>query len=271
MKRRRRRLLALVTVELRNLLKTDFELFDFDYQFDDANMKIEIENAIINYFYFYEIGDYSPERFKHNFKVKFLSAIEYYNKLYNTSLLEYDPLINYTMTEALERLGNTKANTTNLSTDQQQTDHTDSTDAQTNSSGTSGSTDSTEQSSDSTETAQTKHSDYPQDAFAGDYSSETSDNDFVKQQTTTTTGEQTGENTTETTSTTGGISQTVNAGTSESEQHSQTDNTESYEKTIEGMTGRTYQELIQSERDNILRIKAMIINELKPCFLMVYN
>lgn len=259
MKKWRWRLLALVTVELRNLLKTDFELFDFEYPFDDANMKAEIENTITDYFYFYEIGDYSPERFKHNFRVKFLSAIEYYNKLYNTTLLEYDPLINYTMTEALERLGNTTANTTSLSSDEQQTD------AQTNSSGTSGATDSTNQSVDSTETAQTNLSDYPQDTFTGDYSSETSENDFTKQQTTTSTGEQTGENTTETTSTTTGT-----AG-SESEQHSQTDNTESYEKTIEGMTGRTYQELIQLERNNILRIKAMIINELKPCFLMVYN
>ena len=251
--------MALLTVELRNLLKTNFELFDFEYQFDDINMKKEIENAIVDYFYFHEIGDYSPDRFKHNFRVKFLSAIEYYNKLYNTTLLEYDPLINYTMTEALERLGNTSANTTSLSSDQQQTD------AQTNSSGTSGATDSTNQTVNSTETAQTNLSDYPQDTFAGDYSSETSDNDFTKQQTTTSTGEQTGENTTKTTSTTTGT-----AG-SESEQHSQTDNTESYEKTIEGMTGRTYQELIQSERDSILRIKAMIINELKPCFLMVYN
>ena len=112
--------MALVTVELRNLLKTDFELFDFDYHFDDDNMKREIEKAITDYFYFYEIGDYSPERFKHNFRVKFLSAIEYYNKLYNTTLLEYDPLINYTMTEALERLGNTTANTTTTSSDEQQ-------------------------------------------------------------------------------------------------------------------------------------------------------
>ena len=263
--------MALVTVELRNLLQTDFELFDFDYHFDDANMKEEIENAIVDYFFFYEIGEHSPDRFKHNFRVKFLSAIEYYNKLYNTTLLEYDPLINYTMTEALERLGNTKANTTALSTDQQQTDHTDTTDAQTNSSGTSGATDSTEQTVDSTETGQTNQSDYPQDTFSGDYSSETSENDFVKQQTTTSTGEQTGENTTETTSKTDGISQTVNAGTHESEQQSQTDNTESYEKTIEGMTGRTYQELIQLERDSILRIKAMIIQELKPCFMLTYN
>ena len=96
--------MALVTVELRNLLKTDFELFDFEYSFDDDSMKKEIEQAVIDYYFFDEIGHYSPERFKHNFKTRFLSAIEYYNKLHNTTLLSYDPLINFSMNEALERL-----------------------------------------------------------------------------------------------------------------------------------------------------------------------
>ena len=45
---------------------------------------------------------------------------------------------------------------------------------------------------------------------------------------------------------------------------------ETYEKRIEGLTGRTYQELIQLERENLLRITSMIIQELKPCFILTY-
>ena len=114
--------MAQTTVELRHLLElSNFELFDFEYQFDDLVYKTEIERAIIDYFYFSEIGQETPDRFKHVFKRKWLEIIAYYNKLHNIDLIKFDPLVTYRMSETYEGTGKaeqvSKSNSAN-STDQ---------------------------------------------------------------------------------------------------------------------------------------------------------
>ena len=109
--------MAQVTVELRKLLQlNDFNLFDFEYQFDDLNFKQQIEQSVIEYYYSYEIGVETPQEFKRRFQAKWLSFIDYYNQIYNTTLLTYDTLINYKLTEALDQLA-TSNNTQNSVTD----------------------------------------------------------------------------------------------------------------------------------------------------------
>ena len=163
------------------------------------------------------------------------------------------------MNEALERLGKTESNVSTIGTDEQTATVDDQT---SNTSQTNASTDKT---TSETEVGSGQSSDYPQDTFTGDYRSEERENDVEREQTQGTTSEQT------TTGSSEGLSTTIGSGSSDMQQESTSDNTESYEKTIEGLTGRTYQELIQLERESIIRIKQMIIQELKPCFLMVYN
>lgn len=202
--------MAQVTVELRNLLKTDFELFDFEYPFDDGEFKKELEQAVIDYYYFYEICD-MPERFKHYFKSRWLRMIGGINELYNTTLLKYDILSNYSISEALEQL-NTSNNTQN--TTGNSSSHSDS-----NSLG----------------------SDYPQQPIAGgDYLSEanraTVDNEINDS--------------------------TKSVGTATEEK--------TYQKKIEGVTGTSYPELIAKHRENIINIKEMVIEAMKPCFILVH-
>lgn len=108
--------MAQVTVELRNLLKTNFELFDFDYQFDDRNFAEQLEQAVIDFYWNYEIGQETPEEFKRVFKRRWLQAVSYYNELHNTTLLKYNPLINYKMNEALEQLATTNRTEENTGT-----------------------------------------------------------------------------------------------------------------------------------------------------------
>lgn len=210
--------MAQVTVELRNLLKTDFELFDFDYHFDDKEFKKELEQAVIDYYYFYEICD-MPDRFKHYFKSRWLRMIGGINELYNTTLIKYDILSNYSLTEALEQISiNTRES--NKSTD---------------------STGNTQMSSNST----SKSSDYPQQPLAGgDYLAEES-NTVVDSRSSDSAN--TKENTTA---------------------HDESNMT--YRKTIEGITGTSYPELIAKHRENIINIKQMVIDEMKPCFILVY-
>ena len=203
--------MAQVTMELRNLIQMGFDLFDFDYEFDDPIVKQQIQDDVINYFYDYEIGSETPDMFKRKFQGKWSRIIGYYNKLHNTALLSYNPLINYRMSEAMDQLSTQKS------------------DIKTNNSG------STNSSSQSTA------SDYPQQSISGtDYASGSS--------------EGSGES----------------SSTDTAAQLGQVDNSSEYSKTIEGLTGISHQDLINKERENLLRISDMIINEMKNSFILLY-
>ena len=239
--------LAQVTVELRNLLKTNFKLFDFDYPFDDKNFASQLEEAVIEFYHNYEIGQETPDEFKRVFKRRWLQAVGYYNELHNTTLLQYNPLINYSMNELLEQLSTTNRTEENTGT----------TDSTTNASGTSNST-RTDDLTANTD-SNTISSDYPQQAIAG--------GDYLSgQQQSETETTNTGTVQDNTTNSTDATDNTTVEGTTTTEGQ---DNT-NYEKTIEGLTGTTYQELIKKERDNMLRITGMVIEELKPCFILVH-
>ena len=227
--------MAQATVELRNLLKGNFELFDFDYPFDDRAFAKRLEQAVIDYYYYYEIGSPTPDQFKHRFKSRWLRMIGYYNQLHNTTLLKYDILKNYSLTEAMEQLSNLK-NTQN-------TTGTNNTKSNTNSTGT----------SNTQSNSNTKGSDYPQQPIAG--------GNFLSEETITTVDSNVNDNSNIT-----GSSETTDitnvTGSTTQEQL--------YQKTIEGLTGTTYPELIQKHRDSLIRITGMVIEELKPCFILVH-
>jgi hypothetical protein len=212
--------MAQVTVELGKLLnKTNFKLFDFPYTFDDANFKAQLEQSIIDFYYDYEIGFETPDMFKRKFKARFMRNIDYYNKLYNTTLLSYNPLTNSSLSEALNQLSTNTNTATNNSKTTSNVHNFDDSD--------------------------TKGSDYPQQPIAG--------GDYLSGATNTIT-DSTSDGTAETTA-----SATDNGST----------NTE-YTKTIEGITGITYPELIQKHRDAIIQVNNMVIEYMKPCFILVY-
>ena len=284
--------MAQVTVELRKLLQlSNFELFDFEYEFDDPKFRAQIEQAVIDYYYNYEIGSETPDEFKRRFEAKWLSIIDYYNQLYNTTLLDYNPLINYKLVEALEQLAtsntvqdSTTDSTSNGTTTQEGTDvlkQTTSTDSTRTDNLTVNTTTSSEGSGNE------KTSDYPQQPIAG--------GDFLegeKTSTTSTSGTNTTDNTgtQENTGTTTNTGTQTNAGTGTNDSTTTSDNTSvsedsanttgtltsngtnntSYEKTLEGITGTSYQELIAKERQNLIRLIPQVINELKPLFILVY-
>lgn len=271
--------MAEMTVELRHLLQSDFELFDFDYEFDDPNFKEEIEQAIIDHYFFSEIGQETPDRFKQRFKTRWRRIMSYYNKLYNTTLLSYDPLVNYTINEGLNQLAKTQnnqdatTNTTNKGNTSTQSDTTNVTDANGNMSV----TDNTQTTTNGNTTSQTndKDSNYPQQAIAGgDYrsgektSTVTSTNDSTSKNTGTVKTDNTSHS--EGNTNTSGTANSTDTGTSINEIVSSGTNETEYEKTIEGLTGTTYQELISKERSNLLRIIDMVIQEMKPSFYLVY-
>lgn len=236
--------MAQTTMELRHLLSLkNFDLFDFEYKFDDHNFKKELEQSIIDYYFFYEIGQETPDRFKHVFQTRFLSMIGYYNKLYNTTLLTYNPLTNYSVEEALQQLSETN----NQRTSSSNTTLSGSTNTETT----------TTREQTENVGSNTKNSDYPQQPI--------SSSDYLAGETQTNENRSTDvSDNSDSTVTTQDMSET-----DDQINDSGTTNT-NYTKTIEGLTGTTYQELIRKERENLIRIKSMVIEELKPCFMLTY-
>ena len=183
--------MAQTTIELRHVLELDdFELFDFEYT-PHTEWKKKLEEDIINYYFFDEIGQETVDRFKHVFRSRLLRIMPYYNKLYETTVLEGNPLTTTKVTEVFAGR--------NITAGQQ----------------------------DQTAT----NTDYPQ---TGNPSEDIPTN----KQDMTGTNEQT------------------------------TDN--EYTKTTEGYNSIPFPELLKMHRETILRINTMIIEELKPCFILVY-
>ena len=272
------------TIELRNLLKlTNFDLFDFDYEFDDLAFKKKLEQNFIDTFFFYEIGSETPDRFKHKFQTKWKTAMAYYNHLHNTTLLEYDPLINYKLTEALEQLSQTDGKNTTAGTLENNRTYTDNTENSSVSESESSDQATTLTESDDTTQSQTtgvtdsENSLYPQTTAVGSGSlsdsgevTTSSDNTGTShtEGTATATGSTTADNTTSSEGTNTGLSKDTQS-TSQDGETEQVTNT-SYEKTIEGLTGYTYQDLIKKERENMVRIGNMLNEEMKSLFILVW-
>ena len=95
--------MAKVTIELRNCLKIQtFDLFDFDYPIEDVTWKSELEAAIIDYFYFHEIGQETIDRFKHVFSSRMKLIMPYYNEMFRTKMMVLDPMLTHKLEETLE-------------------------------------------------------------------------------------------------------------------------------------------------------------------------
>jgi hypothetical protein len=96
-------MMARVTMELRNVLKIEeFELFDFDYPIEDVTWKDELEAAIIDYFFFHEIGQETIDRFKQRFSTRLKLIMPYYNELFRSQMMVVDPLLTHALEETLE-------------------------------------------------------------------------------------------------------------------------------------------------------------------------
>lgn len=70
------------TEVLCNIVNSGIDIFDFDYPIYNAAHKTELEDKIINHYYFYEIGSETVGRFKHNLKSVMNEIMPKYNLLY---------------------------------------------------------------------------------------------------------------------------------------------------------------------------------------------
>ena len=81
------------------------KLFDFTYPIFDEDYRIPLETKIIKHFYTREIGFETYGLFKLKLDTKMNEIMPYYNKMYESALIEFDPIadVDYEKTTGLEK------------------------------------------------------------------------------------------------------------------------------------------------------------------------
>lgn len=212
------------------------KLFDFDFPFyvDNEKIKVEFEKYLC-YSYFNEsIGFETPDAWKFAFKQKMLEITPYYKELYQTTLLEYEPLVNrvFTSSDTL--------------------DETNITDFTSNGNTSGKSENSSSNKGSSTSDSQNITSDAPQINF--------SQNDYASGMTR---GQNRNsvENSEKKTTSDSGTSSTVSKNIGDKNR------TLTHEE--KGFSG-SYQEEIKKIRENILNINKMICDDCYDLFMLIY-
>ena len=95
------------------------KIFDFDYPIFDEAYRSVLQTKIIKHYYTREIGQESYGLWKLRLDAKMNEIMPYYNKLYESTLLEFNPLYTVNMTrdhnnkvESNRTLGNNSQSTT---------------------------------------------------------------------------------------------------------------------------------------------------------------
>lgn len=91
--------MATYTVELRKIVESGINVFNFPYAFYDESKREEFERHFIEHFYFREIGAETVDRFRWYLKDKMNTVFPYYNELFNAAQIEYNILDNYNIKE----------------------------------------------------------------------------------------------------------------------------------------------------------------------------
>ena len=113
--------MAQYTLTLKQLMENNVPLFNFNYPIFNEEYRSILEDKFIRHFYFREIGFETIGRFLFELETKLNEIMPFYNKLYESTLLEFDPLLNYQVKETYEKVnvGNTQGNANSNTTGSQ--------------------------------------------------------------------------------------------------------------------------------------------------------
>lgn len=109
--------MAKYTVELGKLIETGFDLGLDKYPIFDETYRRHLNNKILHHYWMQEIGFETAELFKRYLNDTLNEIMPYYNQLYRSELLEFNPLYNVDKTETGQTILNGNTDTTNSSDD----------------------------------------------------------------------------------------------------------------------------------------------------------
>ena len=104
--------MAKYTMELGTLIQRNYPLNLNSYPIFDESYRNTLNNKIVTHYYFREIGLPTPDKFNFYLGMRMNEIMPYYNKLYESELIKFDPLItNLTTTnEKIDYIQNGKIN-----------------------------------------------------------------------------------------------------------------------------------------------------------------
>lgn len=224
------------------------KLFNFEYPIFDSNYKKVFETNFIRHFYMREIGFETEGLFLFQLETWLLINMPYFNKMFESELLTFDPLSNTKLetshSKSNDRTQNQTSNTTGTNTN----------DVTQTGSGTSTDDDfSRHLTSNTPDSRLTITSEDGKGVIEYASSIEENTNNQSKTSNTTSTG-----NSTDHTNVDSAVNATIN-------------DTEDYLQSIVGKTGsQTYAKMIQEYRESFLRIERDIFKEMQQLFMLVY-
>lgn len=273
------------TTELRYLIENNFDIGLKDYPIFDENYREPLNRKIINHYYFREIGFETAELFKRYLNNTMNEIMPYYNQLFKSELLEFNPFYNVDKTVTSDKNNNSVSDFVgNISGKNTQTADTENT--QTNNGKqqtTTAATSTGESVGNSTTTNKNKNvsSDTPQ----GFLSINSIDNETYASAAEMGNAESINNSKATSNNAENGITDQTTAdetkatGNSKSNATTETDTAnkttsndfENYISHVIGKSeGETYSEMLMKFRETFLNIDMMIIDELKTCFMMIY-
>lgn len=282
------------TTELRYLIENNFDIGLKTYPIFDENYRELLNQKIINHYYFREIGMETAELFKRYLNTTMREIMPYYNQLYKSELLEFNPFYNVDKTIVSDKNNNSVSdfvgNTTGKNQQNADTENTQTNNGkqQTTTATTSigESVGNSKGSGKTTNKSKRVSSDTPQGflsinsidsetyASAAEMANGETVNEFTVNDTKATSNNSESGTTDQT-----NIAETKAKGNTTSNATTETDTAnkttsndfENYVSHVIGKSeGETYSEMLLKFRDTFLNIDMMIIDELKTCFMMIY-
>lgn len=261
--------MAKYTTELGTLIKQGFDPGLMNYPIFDETYRETLNQKIINHFRYCELGSETPGRFKHYLNSLMDEIMPYYNKLYRTELLEFNPLYNVDYTETSKKTTAGESDSTIENTQTRNLTDVINADGTRNNT----QTINTSVDNENTENLFMVKSDTPGglisvgDIKSSTWASEAKQEENTRGDITLNTGTVADDEETtndETRTATGTIAQAGVSGTV-------INNVDDYIKTVQGnIGGKNFSEMIQDFRSTLLNIDMKIIKDLKILFMGVY-
>lgn len=85
--------MANYTIEVSTLLERGYPFALNSYPIFNEDYREYLNNKILRHYYFYEIGAETPDRFNYYLETKMNEIMPYYNQMYESELLKYNPLV----------------------------------------------------------------------------------------------------------------------------------------------------------------------------------
>ena len=250
-------------------------LFNFNFPIFDEAYRLPLETKILRHFYTREICEETVGLWKLRLEDKLNLIMPYYNQLYRSELLEFNPMYDVDIATDHTKNANSESNKTATGT----TNFNSTVNKNKSDNGGKNYTDNTVINDDSNSTAWDLYSDTPQGGIEGiEGNGNTLGNNYYltdARKNTDNTERDTTNNTTHaetTTNTMSGTEVTTNTNATNNTATGEITDTETYIEHVRGKRGNvSYSKMLQDFRKTFLNIDQMIINDLESLFFGLWE